>query len=133
MSKEMNEYFGEVIYSYTRAQAIEDGVLADVTETAREAGIKFPVAVTEALWTGYIEPDEGLKSLGQSVDGRLWDVLWMFRCAASKFEGDTLFFDVIFTMPHGKETRQQTIKLKAICGPGDSMEPVITIMLPNED
>jgi type I site-specific restriction endonuclease len=30
--------FGEVIYSYTRAQAIEDGVLVDVTDMAKEAG-----------------------------------------------------------------------------------------------
>jgi uncharacterized protein YunC (DUF1805 family) len=41
--------FGEVIHAYTRAQAIEDGTLVDVTETAKEAGIKYPTAVTEAL------------------------------------------------------------------------------------
>jgi hypothetical protein len=29
-----NPLFGPVIYAYTRAQAVEDGVLADVTETA---------------------------------------------------------------------------------------------------
>ena len=29
-----------VISSYSRKQAIEDGVLVDVTETAREAGIR---------------------------------------------------------------------------------------------
>ena len=40
-----NPLFGPVIYAYTRAQAIEDGVLADVTETAKEAGFKLPVAV----------------------------------------------------------------------------------------
>jgi len=30
--------FGDVIYAYPRAQAIEDGVLVDVSETARKAG-----------------------------------------------------------------------------------------------
>ena len=35
-----------VISSYTRAEAIEDGVLVDVSKVAREAGIKYPVAVT---------------------------------------------------------------------------------------
>ena len=45
-----NSTFGDVIYQYTRAQAIEDGILIDVTETAREAGITFPTAVTAAVW-----------------------------------------------------------------------------------
>ena len=30
--------FGDVIYSYTRKQAIEDGVLVDITEMAKEIG-----------------------------------------------------------------------------------------------
>ena len=30
--------FGPIIFSYTRAQAIEDGVLVDVTDLARRAG-----------------------------------------------------------------------------------------------
>jgi len=34
----MEDTFGPVIFSYSRAQAIEDGVLVDVTETAKEGG-----------------------------------------------------------------------------------------------
>ena len=41
--------FGEVIFSYTRAQAIADRVLIDVTPTALEAGFRFPTAVTGNL------------------------------------------------------------------------------------
>jgi hypothetical protein len=41
--------FGEVIFSYTRAQAIADRALIDVTPTAAEAGFRFPVAVTSDL------------------------------------------------------------------------------------
>jgi hypothetical protein len=33
----------QLIYSYTRAQAIADGVLVDVSELAREAGFRFPL------------------------------------------------------------------------------------------
>ena len=40
-SQKMND---EIIYAYTRAQAIEDGVLADVSEVAKEAGFRYPVA-----------------------------------------------------------------------------------------
>jgi hypothetical protein len=40
----------EVIHRYTRAGAIRDGVLIDVSQTAREAGVRHPVALTRALW-----------------------------------------------------------------------------------
>ena len=35
-----------LIYRYTRQQAIEDGVLMDLTEWACETGLSFPLAVT---------------------------------------------------------------------------------------
>ena len=34
--------FAPIIHSYTRAQAIEDGILVDVSDTAREAGFTIP-------------------------------------------------------------------------------------------
>ena len=64
----------EVIYAYTRQQAIQDGMLIDVTETAKDAGFKYPVAVTEGLWKGYIIPPAGV---ADDTEGRLWDVLFM--------------------------------------------------------
>jgi hypothetical protein len=41
----------DLIHSYSRAEAIADGVLVDVTPVAREAGIRFPVALTRATHT----------------------------------------------------------------------------------
>lgn len=129
----LENIFGEVIYSYTRAQALEDGVLIDVSDPlAKEAGIKFPIAVTSGLWDKYIQIPESLKGLGQDEKGRLWDILWMFRENARKSEGsDLMFFEVIFVMPNYPEGR--ICKLKSVIGPGDEGEPVITIMLPDED
>lgn len=118
-----------IIFSYTRKQAIEDGVLIDVTHMAKEAGIKYPTAITAILWETYIVPTEEVKNNGQSIDGRLWDALWMFRNAAKKEPGDTLLFKLYFTIAG----QQELVTLKAICGPGDEGEPVITIMLPDED
>ncbi len=51
----MEEVFGEVISTYTRAQGIEDGMLVDLStgelgQLAREAGFKVPVAVTAAVF-----------------------------------------------------------------------------------
>lgn len=43
--------WGEPIFSYSRKQAIADGVLVDVSEMAREAGFKYPVAVTPGSGT----------------------------------------------------------------------------------
>jgi len=132
---EQESLFGEVIYAYTRAQALADGVLIDVTGDAREAGIKYPTAVTEALWNGYIDPDEGLKSMGQSARGRLWDVLFLFTFAArSSPKGcNELLYKVNFLMNRGGRYQQGTVGIKAVCGPGDDGAPVITIMLINED
>ena len=33
-------FFGDIISTYTRAQAIEDGVLIDISPTAKEAGFE---------------------------------------------------------------------------------------------
>jgi hypothetical protein len=120
----------DFVFTYTRAQAIADGVLIDVTKTAREAGIRFPVAVTANLWHGYIVPREPSHLSCQSIEGRLWDTLFLFHFAAREHEGDTLFFEVSYVM---RGRAQKMVKLKSVCGPGDTPEPVITIMLPFED
>jgi hypothetical protein len=124
------ELFGDVIYSYTRKQAIEDGVLIDVTEMAKEAGIVFPVAVTAAVWAKYVEVPEGVQC--QDEEGRLWDIVWMLQFAirgARKGE-DRIDYALMVRNDNRKPKR---VKLKCICGPGDDAEPVLTVMLPNED
>ena len=122
----------EVISVYTRAQALEDGVLVDVSEMAKEAGIKFPVALTATVYGKYVEVPDGV--IGQDEAGRLWDILWMFRCAAASFDGDTLLFK-LHVRNHNRERldSRDLVRLKAQCGPGDDGEPVLTIMLPDED
>src|SRR5262252_6006686 len=72
-------FFGGVIYAYTRAQAVADGVQVEVTKTAQEAGIKFPMFLTRAVYDAYVivPPDV----TGQDEAGRLWDIVWMTRFA----------------------------------------------------
>jgi len=72
-----------LISRYTRTRAIEDGVLVDVSETAKEAGFKVPVAVTTGVWT-LIEATQAELEMCQSAEGRLWDVLWMAFLAMSR-------------------------------------------------
>jgi hypothetical protein len=124
-----NSTFGDVIYQYTRAQAIEDGMLIDVTETAREAGITLPTALTAAVWERCVAVPE--KAQCQDEMGRLWDVLTVLRFTISRSRGGR---QVNFTVAVRNDARRPwPVQLKAICGPGDSGEPVITIMMPDED
>jgi hypothetical protein len=41
----------------------------------------------------------------------------------------------LYVRNHNRErlTSRDLVTLKAVCGPGDTPEPVITIMLPDED
>ena len=121
-----------VIYRYTRKQAIEDGVLIDLTDWARETGFTIPVACTAAVWNRHVVPPEGTRELGQSERGRTHDLLWVLYTAIRRQPGatDRLQYDVLFLNQAGQ---QDTVTLKSHCGPGDDGEPVLTIMLPDED
>jgi len=121
----------DVIYSYTRAQAIADGVLVDVTETARECGFRISVAVTARVWAEVVTPPENARAAGQSEAGRLWDVLWMLFVAIKGSTGgkDTLHYELLVS----DGEKQVTVRLKSVCGPGDEGEPVLTILMPDED
>ena len=126
----------EVLSVYTRAQAIEDGVLIDISEWAKEYGFKYPVAVTSSVWH-LIDNPAGMLCAGQSAKGRGLDVVAMLKMYARR-GGSTIFFPVIFATHLYKKDgfvreARKTFKLKSVCGPGDNLEPVITIMLPEED
>ena len=129
--------FGEVIYSYTRAQAIDDGVLIDATEMAREAGFKWPVALTVAAWADCVawSDADNERQVYQDQSGRLWDVLFMasFAVRTANNANRQLQFDMQRIPRNGRSTTSQRLTLKLILGPGDGGEPVITIMLPGED
>src|SRR5208282_4505743 len=121
----------EVRSVYTRAQAIDDGQLIGVSKEAAEAGIKIPVAVTQAVWAGYITPDDRSRKYGQSESGRLWDTVWMLACAIkNNRDKDTIHYQLYFIM---KERQKRLVTLKAVLHGGDNGEPVITVMKTNED
>jgi hypothetical protein len=132
----MNDEFDPVIFRYTREQALEDGILVDFTDWARETGFKVPVACTRAVWEGYVVPPEGMRKMGQSERGRAHDVLWMLYNEIHRThesDSDTLHFKVIFLGTAARPQSRLMVELKTVCGPGDDAEPVLTIMLPDED
>jgi hypothetical protein len=127
--------FGPVIYVYTRAQAIVDGVLVDVTETGKEVGFKLPVAITEALQSR-LTPTKAAAAIGQEYNGRLWDVLWLaaFTIKLADRGTDTVTFTVALQEVEARSGQPQNtdLRLRAVCGPGDEGEPVITIGFPED-
>ena len=129
--------FGPVISVYTRAQAIADGILVDVSDTAREAGFSIPVAVTRSVWKRLVALPEGYLGF-QDESGRLWDVLWMARHHALRASGSdrvtmcVLVRDIRKDLRDSNRPPRRHFPIVAI-GPGDAGEPVVTIMFPEDD
>ena len=126
------EPFGPVIYQYTRSQAIADGFQVDVTKTAQEAGIKFPMFLTRAVFDQFVTVPEGVT--GQDEAGRLWDVVWMTRFAILRAHGHTDRLPVALYV-RNDNCLARLVKLVATCGALDidDPQPAITVMLPDED
>jgi len=112
-----------VIFSYTRKQAIEDGVLVDLTPFAKETGFKIPVACTAAVWHEYVVPPEKMKQWGQSERGQgsrpLMDVIRSDpqpedQAALSKVR-TCCFYEVLFQQEPGKTI---TVRFKSHLRPG---------------
>ena len=121
----------EIIYSYTRADAIADGSLIPVSEkTLKEAGIKIPTVITQAVWFECIEVDEKDAKNGQDKEGRLWDVLYMFTIGARNNKNSSQF---IYEVIVNKHRKNKYYKIKALIHGGDNGEPVLTLMFPEED
>ena len=127
------EPFGPVIYSYTRAQAVADGVQVEVTKTANEAGIRFPVFLTRTVVDAYVEVPPGVT--GQDEAGRLWDIVWMLRFAILRSRPGAERIPVALYVRQSDTERPRLIKLIATCGPLDldDPQPAITVMMPDED
>ena len=120
------DYFGKPISRYTRKQALEDGFQIDVSDTAREAGLRFPVFITRAVFETWVAPDH-VKDENETA--RLRDILWMTRCAIKAAAPGACAIRVQLRLLNRR------VDLRAVCAALDIDEPqpAITIMLPDED
>jgi hypothetical protein len=142
---DLTHIFGDVISSYTRAQAIEDGYLIDLgtfsfrpnLTVLQEVGIKFPVSMTRAAYSRAVQEDGRDLPPSQDLSGRTFEVVYMLKQAIKRSAGGSEIrysLSVInWRTATGQSVKRQAVQLKALCGPGDDGEPVITIMLPDED
>ena len=124
--------FGDIIYSYTRAQALADGVQVDVSKTASEAGIRFPVFLTRTVFDAYVTVPPKIE--GQDEAGRLWDIVWMLRFAIQRSRPGCDRLPVALYVRNDYRA-PRLVKLVALCGPIDidDPRPAITVMMPDED
>ena len=124
--------FGEVIHTYTRKQAVAYGFQVEVTKTAQEAGITFPVFLTRTVFDAYVTVPPNVT--GQDEAGRLWDVVWMLRFAIRKAQpGQARMPFALYVRNDNRRAR--LVKLIATCGALDidDPQPAITVMMPDED
>jgi hypothetical protein len=126
------DIFGVPVYTYSRAQAVADGVQVEVTKTAQEAGIRFPVFLTRTVYDAFVTVPPGVTA--QDEAGRLWDIVWMLRFAIIRSRPGTDRVPVALYV-RNDNVRSRLVKLVATCGPLDidDPQPAITVQMPDED
>ena len=124
--------FGEVIFAYTRKQALADGVQVDVSTVAQEAGIKYPMFLTRAVFDAYVAVPEGVT--GQDEAGRTWDFVWMTKFGILRARPGVDRIPVALYVKNDN-CAARLVKLIATCGPldVDDPQPSITLMMVDED
>lgn len=127
------EIFGEPIHTYTRAEAIEDGVLIDLSYAESDTApvcrqhYKYPIACTAAVFA-VMEKAVNNRRYCNDYAGILHDMLFMSRAMARKLDESTVIFRCIIA--GAARSKYHDFKLQ-VHG-GDQGEPVITISLPRE-
>lgn len=122
----------DVLHSYGRAQALEDGVLVELDpKLCREAGFRHPVAMTAASFAKVVAMTPAAERACNDVQGRTWDVLTMAMHAVRRARSSSTVEFKLYAVT--VRTRPSLVTLCITCGPGDDREPVLTIGLPGED
>ncbi len=125
-----------LIHSYSRADALEDGVIVDLRQDelgtlCDEAGFRIPIACTARVFFECIALTPSAARAHNDMKGRLWDVLWMLKNAIrGARDTSTVRFQLYVVRDRERPTLTTLI---ATVGPGDEGEPVLTILFPDED
>ena len=130
----------DLVFRYTRKDAIRDGVLIDLSQgefgaLLHNAGFRYPTAMTDTAFKQYVTVTPAMRQAGQTEQGRLWAVLKGLGLAvgdsqAKQVQTDTLLFHFYTITETNQAVRCQ---LKVVAGHDDDGNPCVTIMLPNED
>ena len=113
-----------------RQEAIQSGILIDVTPTAQLLGLTFPITVTKPLWDIGIVTNQSLSQEEQR--GRLRDILMAFRLKLASLAtiSPLIDFPALLAMP--PSTVPQPVPLFAIIQQDGGNQANVTLLLPNE-
>lgn len=113
-----------------RQEAIQSGILIDVTPTAKELGLTFPVTITKPLWDIGIVTNQSLSQEEQRE--RLRDVLMAFRLRLASLAtiSPLIDFPALLAMP--PSTVPQPVPLFAIIQPDGGNQANVILLLPSE-
>lgn len=113
-----------------RQQAIQAGLLIDVSTDAQKLGLTFPVTVTKPLWEIGIAPSESISD--EEKAQRLRDVLMAFRLriASQTTLSPLIDFPAMLALPPGEVP--QPVPLFALIQPDEQNRATATLLLPNE-
>lgn len=116
--------------SENRQQAIQAGILIDVTADAKKLGLTFPVTITKPLWEVGIAPLSSMSEEDKSA--RVRDVLMAFRLrlAGQTTLSPLIDFPAMLAMPPGAVP--QPVPLFALIQPDEENRAMATLLLPNE-
>jgi hypothetical protein len=113
-----------------REAAIQAGILIDVTPTAQQLGITFPVTITRPLWEVGIVTNLALSEEDQT--SRLRDILMAFRLRLASLTtvSPLLDFPVLLALPPSQVP--QPVPLFALIQADPMHQANVTLLLPNE-
>ena len=113
-----------------REAAIQAGILIDVTPTALQLGITFPVTITRPLWEVGIVTNQSLPEEDQT--SRLRDILMAFRLRLASLTtvSPLLDFPALLALPPSRVP--QPLPLFALIQPDPRHQANVTLLLPNE-
>ena len=118
----------------TRKQALAEGRQKDMSDIAKEAGLLFPVFITDMVWNNWITPDQKSRDSGQDEEHRFKYVIsrlvYSLRVHRQTSKSDTIYFNVSFTRDGELEDVMLMSKVAVI--DSDDPRPCITIMMPEE-
>lgn len=135
-----NQEFGEYGSIYTRAQAIDDGVLVDVTKFCHEMGLPPPsnhhVAMTTTAWSEFVDWADKTSCPGPLKMAVMARLSVVFRATVDAIRNaQPGIHPINLNVMHLRPTSWRPVagQLVLHCGPGDRGELVLTYMLPGED
>ncbi|MXZ43653.1 MAG: hypothetical protein F4Z01_01540 [Gammaproteobacteria bacterium] len=121
-------------YTGSRAEAIAEGTIIDVSDLGRQVGFKWPVAMTKAVWEDSVSwsDEDSEQQVPQNQKSRLFSVVG--ACAdyvrTRGPQADRMRFRINRIPRDGVSRGAQQRLLQVVAHPGDDGEPVLTIRIP---